>query len=58
MADGEWCMAQPGGVWLAASRASAGAVDAIMDVMSGAGCIRVCRSEGILLGVRFNQDRK
>ena len=25
-------------------------VDAIMDVMSGAGCIRVCRSEGILQG--------
>ena len=24
------------------------AVDVIMDVMSSAGCIRVCRSEGIL----------
>ena len=50
IAGGGWCTAQPGGVLLAASQASAGAVDAIMDIMSGAGCIRVCGSECILQG--------
>ena len=39
MADGDWCTAQPGGGLLIASPASAGVVDAIMDVMSDAGCI-------------------
>ena len=43
-------MTYSGGGLLIASRASVGAVNAIMDVMSGAGCIRVCRSEGILQG--------